>query len=105
MKTISGLNAIRLTQEISRIPGGVFTIAFFPYNRTKGEAVAKLRVIEGCTYRSQLPQDKFSIDGDNFFLFNDKDGNPKACYRILMRFIGFPNDNFALRKINWLHNE
>jgi hypothetical protein len=105
MNTISGLNAIRLTQEIARIPGGVFRIAFYPYNRTTGQADPKLRIMDECTYRSQLPQDRFTIDGDNYFLFNDKDGNPKMCYRILLRFIGFPNDNFTLRKINWLHNE
>jgi hypothetical protein len=105
MNSIAGLDAIRLTQEIARIPGGVFTIAFYQYNRTLGKAASKLRIMDKCTYRSQLPQDEFSIDGDNFFLFNDKHGNPKTCYRILLRFIGFPNDNFQLRKINWLHNE
>jgi hypothetical protein len=61
--------------------------------------------MEACKYRSQLPQDEFSIEGDNFLLFTDKQGNPKMCYRILARFIGFPNDNFKLRKINWIHNE
>jgi len=105
MNLINGLDAIRLTQEIARIPGGKFTIAFYQYNRSVGQAIAQLRIMDGCTYRSQLPQDEFSIDGDNFFLFNDKDGNPKACYRILLRYIGFPNNNYKLRKINWLHNE
>ena len=104
MNSIAGLDAIRLTQEIARIPGGKFSIAFYQYNRTKGIAIPELRIEEQCTYRSQLPQDEFSIDGDNYFLFTDKDDNPKTCYRILMRFIGFPPD-FKLRKINWLHNE
>ncbi len=105
MNTIKGIDAIQLAQEVSKIPGGCFTVAFYPYNRTKGVAEAKLRTIEGCTYRSQLPQDKWQIDGDNYFLFQDKYGNPKTCYRVLLRFIGFPNDNFQLRKINWLGNE
>jgi hypothetical protein len=105
MNSIAGLDAIKLTQEIARIPGGKFNIAFYQYNRTKGVAIPKLRIEEQCTYRSQLPQDEFGIDGDNFYLFNDKDGKPKMCYRILMRFIGFPQDNYQLRKINWLHNE
>lgn len=103
MNSIAGLDAIRLTQEIARIPGGTFKIAFYQYNRTKGEAIPQLRIMEQCTYRSQLPQDEFGIDGDNFFCFKDKDGKEKTCYRILMRFIGFPNDNYSLRKINWLH--
>jgi hypothetical protein len=103
MQTIAGLDALYLTKAVSKIKDGCFTLAFYPYNRTKGLCEAKLRVMEGCKYRSQLPQDAFDVDGDNFFLFTDKDGNPKSCYRILARFIGFPNDNFKLRKINWLH--
>jgi len=105
MKSIAGLDALYLTKAVSKLKDGCFNIAFFQYNRTKNEVDPHLRIMEGCTFRSQLPQDAFSIDGDNFFLFNDKDGNPKTCYRILLRFIGFPNDNFNLRKINWLHNE
>ena len=92
MKTISGIDAIRLAQEVSKLPDGKFTIAFFQYNRTKGEASDKLRVIEGCTTRTQLPKEKWSIDSDNYFLFQDQKGDPKTCYRYLIRFMGFPQD-------------
>lgn len=102
MNTIKGIDAIRLAQEVSKLPGGCFTVAFYPYNRTKGEAYPKLRIIEGCTFRSQLSQEAWSIDSDNYFLFQDKSGAPKTCYRVLLRFIGYPQDNFQLRKINWL---
>ena len=104
MNTINGIDAIRLTREVSKLPGGNFTIAFYPYNRTKGEADPKLRIIEGCTFRSQLPQDVWDIESDNFFLFKDKDGKCKTCYRVLMRYLGFPDDNLKLRKINWFGN-
>ena len=104
MNPIAGIDAMRLSRDICKLPGGRFTLAFYQYNRTKGLALPKLRIEEGCTFRSQLPQDEFSVDSDNFFLFNDKDGKPKTCYRILARFIAFPPD-FILRKINWLHHE
>jgi hypothetical protein len=102
MNSINGIDAIRLAQEVSKLPDGKFIIAFYPYNRTKGEASGKLETKKNCTFRPQLPQDRFSIDGDNFFLFKDMDGNEKMCYRILLRYIGFPQDDFKLRKINWL---
>lgn len=101
MKQIRGIDAIRLAQEVSKLPGGCFTIAFYQYNRVTGKASAKLRVIEGCKTRAQMPQDKWTEDGDNYFLFQDSEGNPKTAYRILVRFIGFPQDNFKLRKIQW----
>ena len=99
---MNGIDAIKLATEISKIPDGNFTIAFFPCSRSKGEASNKLRVISGCKTRAQLPSDKFDIDGENFFLFEDADGNPKMCYRILIRYMGFPQDNYKLRKINFL---
>lgn len=105
MNTINGLDAIRLLQEVSKIPDGSFTLAFYPYNRTKGEASARLKTFEGCKTRAQLPQEKWSIGSDNYFLFQDKDGNPKTCYRVLIRFIGLPNDGFQLRRVTWLNTD
>ncbi|MGG6548573.1 UNVERIFIED_CONTAM: hypothetical protein NY100_24505, partial [Prevotella sp. 15_C9] len=66
------------------------------------EASATLTVKEGCRWRTQLPEERFSIDSDNFFLFTDADGEPKMCYRILIRYMGFPQDGFKLHKIDWL---
>ncbi len=99
MKTIKVIDAIRLAKEISKIPDGRFTISFFPYSRTTGKASAKLRVIEGCKVRAQLSRERFSIDGDNFFLFEDSEGNPKTCYQALIRYMGFPDDNYQPRKV------
>lgn len=99
---LDGIHALKLAREISKLPDGYFTIAFFPYSRATGKASGKMVVKEKCKFRSQLPQERFSIDGDNFFLFSDENNNPKTCYRILIRFMGFPHDDYKLHKINWL---
>ena len=49
-----------------------------------------------------MPEERFSIDSDNLFLFTDNNGEPKMCYRILIRYMGFPQDGFKLHKIDWL---
>ncbi len=100
--TMTGIQAMQWAKEISKLPDGCFTIAFFPCSRHKGEASATLTVKEGCRWRTQLPEERFSIDSDNFFLFTDADGEPKMCYRILIRYMGFPQDGFKLHKIDWL---
>jgi hypothetical protein len=100
--TMKGLQAMDLAKEISKVPGGDFTIAFFPYSRTKVEASSKLSIREHCKFRPQLPDEVFSIDSENFFLFTDETGSYKMCYRYLIRFMGFPQDNYKLHKIEWL---
>ena len=77
--TMSGAQAMQWAREISKLPDGCFTIAFYP-----------------CSLQ------RFSVDSDNFFLFTDKDGEPRMCYTILIRYMGFPQDGFKLHKIDWL---
>ena len=89
-------------RELSKLPEGRFSIAFFPYSRARGKASARLATRKGCKARAQLPEDRFSIDSDNLFLFKDEHGEPKTCYRILIRYMGFPQDGFKLHKVNWL---
>lgn len=101
METITGIRALQWAKEISKLPDGCFTIAFFPYSRSKGRVSAKLVTKAGCKYRAQLPSDRYDIHSDNLFLFTDAQGNPKACYRVLIRYIGFPQDGFKLHKVNW----
>ncbi|WP_294617658.1 hypothetical protein [uncultured Bacteroides sp.] len=100
--TLSGIHAMQWARELSKLPDGCFTIAFFPCSRKRGEAVPRLTVKEGCRWRTQLPEERFGIDGDNLFLFSDGNGDPKMCYRILIRYMGFPQDGFKLHKIDWL---
>ena len=101
MKETKGIDALELAKEISKLPDGNFNIAFFPYNSIKGEAKTELRVIEKCKVRTQLPEDQFYRDSDNYFLFSDKDGKPKTCSKVLIRFIAFSSDNYQMRKVKW----
>lgn len=99
---IDGITALQNAREISKLPGGDFTVVFFPYSRSRGEAGAHLVVKEHCKYRTQLPGERFAVDSENYFLFTDAEGDPKMCYRILIRFMAFPQDGYKLHKINWL---
>jgi hypothetical protein len=49
-----------------------------------------------------MPNEKIQIDSDNLFLFTDGKGQPRMCYRYLIRFMAFPNDGYKMHKINWL---
>ncbi|WP_273165499.1 hypothetical protein [Hoylesella saccharolytica] len=99
---MNGIDAMQWAREISKLPNGKFTLCFFPYSRSRGVAGDELMVKEGCKFRARLPEDVFAVDSENYFLFTDQDGEPKMCYRILIRYMGFPQDGFKLHKINWL---
>jgi len=101
MNEIEGNKALTLAKEISKLPDGCFIIAFFKYNTIKDQVSDQLRVIEGCKTRAQLPNEVFNRDPENYFLFQDNEGNPKTAYKILIRFIGFSHQGNKLRKINW----
>ena len=100
--TMSGAQAMQWAREISKLPDGCFTIAFYPCSLQRNEASTKIIVKDGCKWRTQLPHERLSVDSDNFFLFTDKDGEPRMCYTILIRYMGFPQDGFKLHKIDWL---
>ena len=104
MDTIKGIEAIRRAELLSKT-GGSFAIAFFPYSRKKSVPDSiDMKVMSGCTCRTPLPHDRFDIDGKHFFLFLDKDQKPKTCYRVLIRYIGFSDEDFKLKKVVW-YNE
>jgi len=83
--------------------GGTFTISFFPYSRKKAASapVSKLKTFQDCTMRLPLPHDKFDIDGKHYFLFSTADDKPRTCYRVLIRYIGFSDENNKLYRVNW----
>ena len=99
---LNGINAMQWAREISRLPQGDFTLCFFPYSRSQGMAGDGLVVKEHCRYRTQLPEDRFTVDSENYFLFEDEHGDPRMCYRILIRYMCFPQDGYKLHKINLL---
>ena len=99
MDTINGHIALKTAEDISHA-GGTFTISFYRYSRSKKTASTSLKTYSNCRIRRPLPHEKFSIDGANFFLF-ETGGEPKMCYRVLVRFIGFPSDGFKLKRVIW----
>ena len=102
---MDGINAMQWARELSKLPGGDFTLVFFPYSRKRGEASDRLTVKEHCRWRTQMPEERISIDPDNLLLFTDGDGEPRMCYRILIRYMAFSQDGYILHKINWLGDE
>ena len=99
---MDGVNAMQWAREISRMPRGILHCAFSLIQDRKGRLGIVLLVKEHCKHRTQLPQDKFAVDSENYFLFEDENGEPRMCYRILIRYMGFPQDGYKLHKINWL---
>ena len=98
---IYGPIAMDTAREVSRLPDGTFTVAFYPYSRTTGEASTRLTIKEGCRWRSQMPGEALSISPDNLLLFTDGEGEPRMCYRVLIRFMAFPHDGYRLHPIRW----
>ena len=98
---MNGHAALQMAEAVTKA-GGTFDISFFPFSRakpTKGEV--QLVTFRKCRMRKPLPHDKFDIDGKHFFLFNDAEGKPKTCYRVLIRFMAFSTLDNKLKKITW----
>jgi len=88
-------------EAISKM-GGSFTISFLPYSRKKkNPETVELKTYERCSLRTPLPHDRFDVDGKHYLLFQTEDLQPKSCYRILVRYIGFSDDNYKLKKVIW----
>lgn len=99
---LKGMHAMQWARELSKLPDGDFTLAFFPYSRKRNRASAELTVKEHCKWRTQWPGEKYSVDADNLFLFTDAEGQPRMCWRVLVRFMAFSQDGYKLHKIDWL---
>ena len=101
--TLKGPQALQLAHQLSKLPAGDFHIVFFPLSRAREDASPRLRTILHCKWRTQLPNEAFDISPENFFLFTDHAGNPKKCYRYLIRFLAFPTDGYVMHPITWLN--
>lgn len=105
---LDGITAMQWARELSKLPDGDFTLCFFPYSRQKEKARATLTVKEHCKWRAQPNADKMedsTVSQDNLLHFTDGDGQPRTCWRILIRYMAFSQDGYRLHKINWLGNE
>jgi len=101
METIKGTVALQRAELLSK-EGGTFCLGFFPYSRKKeGAKSVRMRTCRDCTMRLPLPHDKFDIDGKHYFLFNTGEGEPRSCYRVLIRYIGFSDEDNKLYRVTW----
>lgn len=101
MDTIKGTDAIKRAEAVSKL-GGSFSLSFFPYSRKKqNPEKVGLTTYERCTLRTPLPHDRFDVDGKHYLLFLTEDLKPRSCYRVLVRYIGFSDENFKLKKVIW----
>lgn len=101
METIRGIDALRRAEAISKA-GGSFSLSFFPFSRKKpGADPVELRSFSGCTMRLPLPDEKWELKGKHYFLFLTSDGKPRSCYRALIRYIGFSNEDNKLYRVIW----
>ena len=102
-KTISGSEVLRRARNLKYVPDASFTLIHLTCNfKTKkcGETVKA----ERCRVRPALKEDTFQLDGDLYFTYENLDtGEPKMCFRKLMRYIGFPPD-YELQKIDWFYD-
>jgi len=99
-KTISGNEAIRRARNLKYLPDGFFTLIHLTCN-LKTRKCGELSKTERARVRPALREDTFQLDGDLYFTYEDIDtGEPRMCFRRLMRYIGFPPD-YELLKINW----
>lgn len=80
--------------------GQKYKPGLFMYNPSSSESIYDTK--KRTTEFQWLVFCRGSIDSDNLFLFTDNNGEPKMCYRILIRYMGFPQDGFKLHKIDWL---
>lgn len=100
--TLPGITAMQWARELSKLPQGDFHLVFFPYSRKRDMACARLTVKKHCRWRTQMPREHISIAPDNLLLFTDGDGEPRMCYRILIRYMAFSHDGYKLHRIEWL---
>ncbi|KAA6348505.1 hypothetical protein EZS27_004105 [termite gut metagenome] len=97
---ISGAEAIRRARNLKFVPDSYFTLIHLTCNM-KTEECGQTVKHEHCRVRPALREDTFTLDGDLYFTFEDLDtGQPKMCFKRLMRFIAFP-PYYELQKIEW----
>jgi hypothetical protein len=98
--TISGTEAIRRARNLKYVPGAAFTLIHLTCDMKK-KKYGETSKTERCRIRRALNEDTFQLDGDLYFTYEDADtGEPRMCFKRLMRYIGFPPD-YQLQKINW----
>jgi hypothetical protein len=100
---ISGIEAIRRARNLKYIEGASFMLIHLTCNLKTKECGATVKH-ERCRVRPALKEDTFQLDGDMYFTYEDLEtGEPRMCFKRLMRHIGFPPD-YELLKIDWYND-
>lgn len=97
--SINGIVALE-RMKVETAAGQVFKLCTFGYSRAKEKASEYLKTYDNCLVRTQLPSEKWQVDAENFFLF-ESNGQPKTCYKYLVRYVGFAPD-YKLLKIQFV---
>jgi hypothetical protein len=101
-KTISGTEAIRRARNLKHVPEASFTLIHLTCH-LKTNDDCKTSKHERCRIRPSLKEDTFQLDGDMYFTYEDMDtGDPRMCFKRLMRYIAFP-PRYELLKIDWFN--
>jgi hypothetical protein len=99
-KSITGVDAIRRARNLKYVAGASFVLIHVSCNLKTGECGQVVKH-ERCRVRAALREETFRMDGDMYFTYEDMDtGEPKMCFKRLMRYIGFPPD-YGLLRIEW----
>jgi hypothetical protein len=102
-ETIPGKEALRRARNLKYVPGAAFTLIHLTCNFKTGQGGETVKH-ERCRVRPALKEDTFQLDGDLYFTYEDLDtGEPKMCFKSLIRFIGFPPD-YKLLKVDWFND-
>jgi len=102
-KTISGNEALSKARNLKYLSGIGFTLIHLTCN-LKTKKCGDVSKTERARVRPALKEDTFQLDGELYFTYEDMDtGEPKMCFRKLMRYIGFPPD-YELLKIDWFND-
>ena len=97
MIVIHGYEALKAAKDVTRI-GGTFGIRFKTYNYTKNESSGE-RIYRKCKTRKQLPEDRFTLHPDCYFLFQEAETNDnKQCFARFIRQIEIQGTWY---KVDW----
>ena len=100
-KIIAGAEAIRWARNLKYVPGAWFSLVHITCSMKTGKC-GEISNHPRCRVRPSLKEETFHLDGDMYFTDQDLDrGEPRMCFKKLMRYIGFPPD-YDLQKISWL---
>jgi hypothetical protein len=100
-ETITGTQAINRMRNLRLVNDATFTLIHISCKLTTGECGTIVKH-ERCRLRKSLPDKRFkTADSDHYLTYEDVDtGEPKMCFKILIRFVAFPPD-YRLLKVTW----